>query len=1217
MTGRPAQDLTDELLRLWQQLPEFPSLAGGVRRELPAQAVHGIAGSAAASLLVALAAATGRTLFVLTADQGAADALAADLRAWVPADGVVVFPAIEVLPFEVLATSPELAAARLQALARIRQGPCIVVAPVAAVARRLPHPEQWAAGLLDLEPGQGLERDALLARLVAAGYQRVEQVERPGELAARGGIVDVYPPAGEPLRIEFFGDEIESLRRFDPTTQRSTERLDRAQLVPARELVLDEPAWRRGLARLAEELERLREQTRQRRGGAVRQLLERLEQDLARLEAERAVDLAERYLPLFVAEMATLLDYAPGPALAVGVEPRALEEAVADRERQWQERQADLLVRGEILPAQASLYLDAGGLWRALASRPVLYLSLLARAPGQGPEPRQVFAITARPAPMFHGQWDLFEEEIRTWQRQHYRVLVVAGDEERARRVQQALAAGDVAARSASALGVPDPGEVRVAPAALSEGFEVPALRWVVLTEREVLGRRVARRRSPTAAAERAETQAQALERLVDLKPGDYVVHVHHGIGRFLGLRTMEIQGVHRDYLTIQYAGGDRLYVPTDQIELVQKYVGAEGHQPRLAKLGSGEWHKVKQRVKESVRELAGELLALYAARQAVRGHAFSPDTPWQRQFEDAFPYQETPDQLAAIAAVKADMERPVPMDRLLVGDVGFGKTEVAMRAAFKAVQDGKQVAVLVPTTVLAYQHERTFKERFAPFPVTIRTLSRFASPAEQAEILTGLAQGTIDIVIGTHRLVQPDVRFKDLGLLIIDEEHRFGVAHKERLKQLKQNVDVLTLSATPIPRTLHMALAGIRDLSRIDTPPENRFPVQTFVVEWHESLVRDAIQRELRRGGQVFYVHNRVQSIQAVRRRLERLVPEARFAVAHGQMPEGELERVMVDFMAGKADVLVCTTIIESGLDMPNVNTLIVEDADRFGLAQLYQLRGRVGRSDRVAYAYFTYRRDKVLTEDAQKRLQAIKDFTELGAGFKLALRDLEIRGAGNLLGPEQHGFMLSVGFDLYAQLLEEAVAELRGRRRPARLKPVVDLVVDAHIPDGYIRDARQKIEFYKRVNLAETPAELAEVREALQDRYGPPPEPVRNLLALAEIRQLASRCGVFRIEQQGTRIDLEAVPPQAEALARTCEALRPQLGRRLQPVRGRPAAFFRTDGLGEREVLTALRRILRELWRHTPGGGEGAAASAGAAGPQAGEAQPTAAGASRPSRR
>ncbi|GAB6877701.1 transcription-repair coupling factor [Thermaerobacter litoralis] len=1182
MTTLPAQDLTEDLLRLWQQLPEFPSLAGGVRRELPAQAVYGLSGPAAASLLTALAAATGRTLFVLTADQGAADALAADLRAWVPADRVAVFPAVEVLPFEVLAASPELLALRVQALARLRRGPCLVVAPVAAVARRLPHPERWARGLCELEPGQVMDRDALLARLVAAGYRRAEQVDRPGEMAVRGGIVDVYPPAGDPVRIEFFGDEIDSLRRFDPGTQRSTEALRHVELVPARELVLDDADWQRGLAALAEELETLREQTRHRRGGTARQLLERLEQDLARLEAERPIDLAEHYLPFFEPEMATLLDYAPGPALAVWVEPRSLEEAVADRERQWQERQADLLARGEILPAQAALYLDEPALWRALATRPVLYLSLLARTPGQGPEPRQVYGVTARPAPMFHGQWDLFEEEVRTWQRQQYRVLLVAGDGDRASRLHGALREGEVAARQVDGLTLPGAGEVLVAPASLSEGFEVPALRWVVLTEREVLGRRVARRRSPTTGADRAETQA--LERLVDLKPGDYVVHVHHGIGRFLGLRTMEIQGVHRDYLTLQYAGGDRLYVPTDQIELVQKYVGAEGHQPRLAKLGSGEWNKVKQRVKESVREMAGELLALYAARQSVRGHAFSPDTPWQRQFEDAFPYQETPDQLEAIAAIKADMERPVPMDRLLVGDVGFGKTEVAMRAAFKAVQDGKQVAVLVPTTVLAYQHERTFKERFAPFPVTIRTLSRFASPAEQAEILTGLAQGTVDIVIGTHRLVQPDVRFKDLGLLIIDEEHRFGVAHKERLKQLKQNVDVLTLSATPIPRTLHMALAGIRDLSRIDTPPENRFPVQTFVVEWHESLVRDAIQRELRRGGQVFYVHNRVQSIHAVRRRLERLLPEARFAVAHGQMAEGELERVMVDFVEGKADVLVCTTIIESGLDIPNVNTLIVEDADRMGLAQLYQLRGRVGRSDRVAYAYFTYRRDKVLTEDAQKRLQAIKDFTELGAGFKLALRDLEIRGAGNLLGAEQHGFMLSVGFDLYTQLLEEAVAELRGRRRPARLKPVIDLVVDAHIPDAYIRDARQKIEFYKKVNLAETPAELAEVREALQDRYGPPPEPVRNLLALAEVRQLAARSGVFRIEQQGTRIDLEAVAPQAEALARACENLRPQLGRRLQPVRGRAAAFFRTDGLGEREVLTALRRFLRELVRLTP---------------------------------
>ncbi|HEY8393739.1 MAG TPA: transcription-repair coupling factor [Thermaerobacter sp.] len=1184
MRVAPAEARTEELVRLWQELPEFPSLADGIRRELPAQAVYGITGPAAASLLTALAETTGRTLFVLTADQSSADTVASDLRAWLPEERVAVFPAVEVLPFEVLASSPELRALRLEAMARLRSGRCVVVAPVAALARRLTNPRKWEAGRAELAVGATCDRDELVARLVASGYERTEQVERPGEFAVRGGIVDVFPPTEErPIRIEFFDDEIESIRVFETASQRSTGELQRATLLPAQELVLDEAAWQRGLQVLEARLERLREETRGRRGGPQHRLLQRLEEDLARLAAERSVALAERYLTLFDPEAGTLLDYASGPSVVVWLEPRAMVESVEERERQWHERQADLLERGEILPEQAALYLDRDGLWRELARRPALYVSLLLRAPDAGPEPRAVFSLSARPATMFHGQWDLFEEEVRTWQRQQYRVLLVTQDPGRAEHLRRTLDEAGIRARAGASLAIPRPGEVIVAPGSLSEGFELPSLRTVVLTEREIFGRRVPRRRSPAAAhADRIEVQA--LERLSDLKPGDYVVHVHHGIGRFLGLKTMEVQGVQRDYLALQYAGGDRLYVPTDQIDLVQKYVGAEGHQPRLAKLGSSEWSKVKQRVKESVRELAGELLALYAARQAVRGHAFSPDTPWQRQFEEAFPYEETPDQLEAIAAIKADMERPQPMDRLLVGDVGFGKTEVAMRAAFKAVQDGKQVAVLVPTTVLAYQHERTFKDRFAQFPVTIRTLSRFASTAEQAEILSGLARGTIDIVIGTHRLVQPDVRFKDLGLLIIDEEHRFGVADKERLKQLKQNVDVLTLSATPIPRTLHMALAGIRDLSRIDTPPENRFPVQTFVVEWNEGLVRDAIERELRRGGQVFYVHNRVQSIQAVRRRLERLVPGARFAVAHGQMPEAQLERVMVDFMDGKADVLICTTIIESGLDMPNVNTLIVEDADRLGLAQLYQLRGRVGRSDRVAYAYFTYRRDKVLTEDAQKRLQAIKDFTELGSGFKLALRDLEIRGAGNLLGHEQHGFIASVGFDLYAQLLEEAVRELKGQRRPPRLKPVVDLVVDAHIPDAYIRDARQKIEFYKRVNLAETPRELAEIRESLQDRYGPLPEPVRNLLALAEIRQLAARCGVFRIEQAATRIDLEAVAPQAGPLARACEELRSQFGRRLQPVRGRPAAYFRTDGLGDREVLNALRRFLRHLLRLTP---------------------------------
>ncbi|HAG07450.1 MAG TPA: transcription-repair coupling factor, partial [Peptococcaceae bacterium] len=594
-------------------------------------------------------------------------------------------------------------------------------------------------------------------------------------------------------------------------------------------------------------------------------------------------------------------------------------------------------------------------------------------------------------------------------------------------------------------------------------------------------------------------------------------VHVQHGIGRYRGIVELEIEGVRREYILLQYAGDDKLYVPVDQLGLVQKYVGAEGEAPRLSRLGSGEWARTRRRVKEAVREMAHDLLNLYAARQTRRGYAFAPDGPWQHDFEAAFPYEETPDQLRAVAEIKADMEKPRPMDRLLCGDVGYGKTEVAMRAAFKAVMDGKQVAVLVPTTVLAQQHYITFTRRFAGYPVKIEMLSRFKSHAEQKRIVRALARGTVDIVIGTHRLISDDVRFANLGLLIVDEEQRFGVVHKEKLKLAYPEVDVLTLSATPIPRTLYMSLVGIRDTSLLETPPQNRFPVQTYVLEEDPVIIREAINRELARGGQVYFVHNRVQDLDEVAAWVQGLVPEARLAVAHGQMDEEELERVMLDFVAGEYDILVCTTIIEAGLDIGNVNTLIVKHADQFGLAQLYQLRGRVGRSDRLAYAYFTFRRDKILNEAAEKRLEAIRDFTDFGAGFKIAKRDLEIRGAGNLLGTEQHGHIAAVGFDLYCRLMAEAVREMKGEAPDTEVETVVELPVTAYLPSDYVHDGDQKVRVYYTLANARDPADVEEMREELADRFGAPPPPVENLLAVSRLRALGKKLKVRSISQHG----------------------------------------------------------------------------------------------------
>jgi transcription-repair coupling factor (superfamily II helicase) len=716
----------------------------------------------------------------------------------------------------------------------------------------------------------------------------------------------------------------------------------------------------------------------------------------------------------------------------------------------------------------------------------------------------------------------MLTEEVRRWRRGGYTVVLLVTSASRARQLLSALQDKNIDAFYAGNLtGHIRQGNVIVTIGHLSGGFEFPSCSLVVITETEIYGQR---RRS-----RKEKLPASSLSPFTDLKVGDYVVHVNHGIARYLGIVSLTISNVRKEYLLLKYAGEDKLYVPVDQVELIQKYLGGEGEAPRLSRLGGGDWARVKSRVKSAVQEIAQELLTLYKARETIAGRAYNPDTVWQQEFEAAFPYEETPDQLRAIEEVKADLERPRPMDRLLCGDVGYGKTEVALRAAFKVVMDSKQVAVLVPTTILAQQHYNTFLERFAGYPVSIEVLSRFRTPREQRQVLAGLERGTVDIVIGTHRLLQEDVRFKDIGLLVVDEEQRFGVTHKERLKFLRRDVDVITLTATPIPRTLHMSLVGARDTSILETPPEGRYPVQTYVVEEDPVLIREAIRRELSRGGQVFFVYNRILNLDRLALWLQELVPEARMAVAHGQMREEDLEQVMLDFLSGSFDVLVCTTIIENGLDIANVNTLIVKEANMMGLAQLYQLRGRVGRSNRLAYAYFTFRKDHMLGEAAEKRLSAIREFTEFGSGFKIAMRDLEIRGAGNILGSEQHGHIAAVGFDLYCRLLDEAVREAKGELVTPPLETVIELPVEAYIPDEYIADINQKVEVYRRIASLCSTAGLDDLADELADRFGNLPVQAQNLLAVARIKALGSQLRIKTVSflPDQYRLQFDANPP------------------------------------------------------------------------------------------
>jgi transcription-repair coupling factor (superfamily II helicase) len=1021
----------------------------------------------------------------------------------------LLFPPSEFIPYEVLASDDQMCGERIKTITHLvtDAGTPVVIAPVRALQRRLPPVAAWQEGCFALQVDASFPITALTKRLVALGYHREDAVIARGQFSVRGGIVDVFPfTAAHPYRIEFFGDEISSIRWFETDNQRSQGETEQALIGPANEIVLDRRRLEEGVQRLqaawTESEKRIRITLDAETG---RDLEERVTEHLQRMKHGWDLTLAQRYLPFFYPETAFLAEYFPQPPLVIIEHPQRVQDVL---QRGGEERMAELLEHGQILPEQVQAWLSPPETWEMIQSvgATVSVMDFLSKITGMQPD--AFINCAAREVSGTGGNPAMLKQRLQDWMETGHQVVAFCNGQARRERLVGAWQEEGLPLRDRIPAELAESWIV-VAVADIGPGFELPNERIVVLTEQEIFLR-------PHKRTGRARQVKPGLP-AVDLKVGDYVVHVNHGIGQYQGVQTLEVEGAKKDYLFIRYAGQDRLYVPTEHVGLITKYAGSEGEAPRLNRLGGTEWIRTKKKVKESIKQMARELLELYSVREVLQGYAFGPDTPWQREFEEAFPYNETPDQMKATQEIKADMERARPMDRLLCGDVGYGKTEVAMRAVFKAVLAGKQVAVLVPTTILAHQHFQTFQERFAAFPVRIEMLSRFRTTQEQEKIIQACRTGELDVVIGTHRLLQPDVVFKDLGLLVVDEEQRFGVGHKERLKQMRRQVDVLTLSATPIPRTLHMSLVGIRDMSLIETPPENRFPVETFVVEYDPALIKDVLRRELRRGGQVYYVHNRVQTIDAVAAQIARLVPESRVAIAHGQMREEHLEKIMTDFLAGEYDILVCTTIIESGLDIANVNTLIVEDSDRFGLAQLYQLRGRVGRSDRLAYAYFTFRRDKVLSEVAQKRLQAIREFTEFGAGLKIALRDLEIRGAGNILGPEQHGFIVSVGFDLYCRLMEEAIREVRGEPLPPRAEPaVVDLALDAFIDQAYIQDASQKIEAYQKIAAAKHLQEIEDIRAELQDRFGSLPKETKNLLGVAKARLLSEKAGVEAISQQ-----------------------------------------------------------------------------------------------------
>ncbi len=1097
-----------------QKLPEFQALFAALESGKSPVAVSGLSQVHRAHFAAALREATGRPVALLCADDAECQRFAADLTA-LTGEQALTLPAREFTFHNAAVVSREWEHRRLSVLWSLTRDepPAFTVLSAEAVLQRTMPPKLLREASRVLKMGQSCDLTQLAEDLSAAGYARCDQVEGAGQFALRGGILDFFSPAHpQPVRVEFWGDEIDSMGLFDPQTQRRTQQLDEARILPAAEVLPQfAPGGQAGLAHALDQ----RLSTATKKGGSD-QLIVTLAQDKEKLDNSLSFPAIDRYLALIYPELSTAADYLPPDALVlISDTPRFTERS---KNYLWQLNQdvTALSEEGYFLPELGRLCRTPEELSALLADFPTAYLDSFTSSTYPA-RPRELLSVTAKQLPSYGVSLETAVSDLSHYLNSGFSVVVLAGSEQRCLNLQSLLREQKVRTAVDFQLHeLPRPGQATLCCGGLSAGMEYPGVKFALLTEGQALP---TRKKRPAKATNREKLKSYA-----DLSPGDLVVHQQYGIGRYQGMVKMPVDGVEKDYVKIAYAGADVLYVPATQLDMVSKYIGGgeDANETRkLSKLGGGDWERQKSKAKKAVQDLAKGLIQLYAQRQRQPGFSFSPDSPWMKEFEEEFQYTETEDQLRCVREIKRDMEANKPMDRLLCGDVGYGKTEVAFRAIMKCVLDGKQAAILVPTTVLARQHYLTAKQRFAHYPVDIEVISRFRTAAQIKDTLRKLSEGSVDLLIGTHRLLQKDVVFKDLGLLVVDEEQRFGVTHKERLKELSRQVDVLTLSATPIPRTLNMALSGIRDMSTLEEPPQDRQPVQTYVMEHDWSVLSDAMRREVERGGQVYYLHNRVETIERTARQIQDLLgEEVTVAVAHGKMTQEELNDVMTRTSDGEIDVLVCTTIIETGIDIPNVNTLIIEDADKMGLAQLHQIRGRVGRSSRRAFAYLTFRRGKVLSEVASKRLSAIREFAEFGSGFKIAMRDLEIRGAGNVLGPEQSGFLMSVGYDMYLKLLEEAVLTERGEKAEIPAECSADLTVSASIPDRYVPSAEQRMDLYRRIALIRTEEDADDVTDELIDRYGDPPRQVNNLIAVALLRADAARNGISELTQKGSNL-------------------------------------------------------------------------------------------------
>ncbi|MBE6934375.1 MAG: transcription-repair coupling factor [Ruminococcaceae bacterium] len=1119
------------LLSLLQSIPEYRSLLEAIALK-ESVAVTGIGQMNRSHMIAALHKDIDSPIVVICQDDMAAKKLQEELKAFL-GDTFPILPGRELTLYDTAVASRAWEQKRLRQLYALMQGQTqLQIMTWEALSLRTMPPEILRQCAFSLEVGREYDLNALISQLTDAGYSRTSMVEGPGQFAVRGGILDIFSPAADfPIRGEFFGEELDTMGYFDPESQRRTENISSVTILPVGET---QPKLHPGsLQGLCLDLENMIARQK-RRKNLNENLIKTLERDLEKYQNNLQNPASDRYMGLIYPQFASAMSYIPQSATYVICDQGALKRTARTHMEELG-MQLDGLLQGGLLAGELCDYASQWEDFCAhLTDRVLVYFDAFGGTsyPEENP-PKQLLPMTAKQLPGYGGSLDTAATDLMHYQTMEFSALVLCGTRRRAELLQEQLQQRNLSASLCIPLNIlPNPGQILLAEGTLPFGMEYPSAKIAVLTEGQLIAKATTRKKPKKSA-----TNRQKLNSFADLTPGDLVVHENYGIGRFVAVEQIKVDGAVKDYVKIAYQGSDTLFVPATQLDLVSKYIGSGGENAnvKLNKIGSDVWQKTKTKARKAAKDMAGELIQLYAARKRQEGFPFSADSPWQQEFEDNFPYPETDDQLRCIADIKSDMESPTPMDRLLCGDVGFGKTEVALRAVMKAIMDGKQVAILVPTTVLAQQHYQTALARFRGFPVNIDVLSRFRTAAQQKKTIQNLRSGGVDLIIGTHKLLQKNIEYKDLGLLIIDEEQRFGVSHKERLKEISKGVDVLTLSATPIPRTLNMALSGIRDMSTIEEPPADRYPVQTFVMEHNNAILDDAIRREIERGGQVYYLHNRVESIDKCAAALQKRIPGLSIAVAHGQMGEDALGDVMQSMADGEIQVLVCTTIIETGLDIPNANTLIIENADRFGLSQLHQLRGRVGRSTRHAYAYFTYRPDKNLTEVAEKRLSAIRDFAEFGAGFKIAMRDLEIRGAGNLLGAEQSGHMMSVGYDMYLKLLDEAVLEEKGEKAK---EPdcTADLNVTANISQDYVSRGEERMDLYRRMAAIRSQEDADDLLDEIIDRYGDPPKGVLNLIDIALLRAEAQKLHISDIRQKASEVQITLTELNFDGISQIC---------------------------------------------------------------------------------